>query len=89
MDFDSGSRLSSSLKRLYWGSDESKPWLRRVQHYIDSMEDNLDHIVLVEGIFLLGDDRRMFALTMMAYSPDALEGQKYAVMNSISRIIDM
>lgn len=89
MNFVPGSGLSTSLRHLYWGVDESKPWLRRVQRCIDSIEGDPNHIVLVEGIFLLGDDRRMFALTRMCYSPDAPEGEKYAVMNSMFRVIDM
>ncbi|KAJ3533578.1 hypothetical protein NMY22_g7275 [Coprinellus aureogranulatus] len=60
------------------------PWLPRIQHWISCINVNKESMALVGAIFKVHSRADTLLLSRMQYKPDALEGERYVILNSIA-----
>ncbi|KAJ3538157.1 hypothetical protein NMY22_g5286 [Coprinellus aureogranulatus] len=79
--------LESHLETM-WNGPSADLWLLRMRRYIQTMEDDPEHTVLVEASFQFNNVYMMLVLARMRYSPLALEGERYTCLNSFMRLME-
>ncbi|KAJ3524947.1 hypothetical protein NMY22_g10782 [Coprinellus aureogranulatus] len=79
--------LESHLETM-WNGPSIDLWLLRMRRYIQTVEDDPEHTILVEASFQFNNVYMMLVLARMRYSPLALEGERYTCLNSFMRLME-
>ncbi|KAJ3533416.1 hypothetical protein NMY22_g7345 [Coprinellus aureogranulatus] len=60
----------------------SRPWIPRVERWVQDVELKPNTDILVEGIFKVNEVASMTVLAKMQYTPSLKEGERYSIINS-------
>lgn len=83
-------RLSmKGLMTSSWRCEGIQPWLSRLQRFIQSIEAEMEQLIIVEGYFRVNETGKALMVTALTkYHTDLPKEEKYQVVNSFFSVVN-